>query len=115
MSLLEQIIAEGNRTFPLGQRSMSMLSNTIACKDGTTLSVIAGWGCYCSPRPGEDAPDHYLGPYYAVEVGFPTVRPEPWSKWEGYAESPDVPTDTVYGCVPVALVRELVAAHGGES
>lgn len=82
-------------------------SNHLRCADGFTLSVIAGAGAYATPRDG-------LGPYVAVEVGFPSGRPEPWSEWEGYAESPDDPTDTVYGFVPVEMVEALLALHGGE-
>lgn len=116
MSLLDQIVAHGNRS--LGLRPDG--DNIIRCADGYELSVIAGEGTYCSPRPDRygvlgDAPGDYPGPYTAVEVGFPSVRPEPWESWSDLAEDPDTPTETVYGYVPVELVRDLVAAHGGES
>jgi hypothetical protein len=131
---LEEIIAHGNR----GHVGF-MGGNFITCADGFGLSVVAGGGTYCHPRPalcltgrnGHEAFDlpglndvdcAYPGPYYAVEVGFPSERPEPWDSdddadprcWRTYAESKENPTGSVYGYVPVELVRALVASHGGE-
>jgi hypothetical protein len=125
---LEDVIAHGNRG-----HNRAPHSSLITCKDGFRLSVIAGGGTYCTPRPSfcwgdthpqhiPEPPDHivsdevcdYPGPYSAVEVGFPTTRPEPWDEWSKHCEDPEKPTDTVYGYVPVDLVRSLVAAHGGE-
>jgi hypothetical protein len=126
MSVLENIIANGNRAplYPLGAEWDGDRTNRIVCKDGFTVSVIAGDGTYCCPRPDSyyrvgglnlgDVPGDYPGPYTAVEAGFPSVRPEPWGKWSEYCDDGDKPTDTVYAYVPVELVRELVAAHGGE-
>lgn len=103
-----------------GQR----ISPEIVCADGFTVSVQASWMHYCSPRPAhthfdspfdEDASAPPVnGVFSTVEVGFPSDRPEPWDRWASYCESPDRPTDTVYGYVPVALVRDLIASHGGE-
>lgn len=117
MNLLEQIVAAGNR--PHGT-----IPNRITCADGFTLSVIAGPGVYCTPRPAlldnlpdglvSDAPKDYPGPYTAVEVGFPSARPEPWSDWSQRAEDEEEPTSTVYGYVPVEMVRALIESHGGE-
>ena len=110
---LETIITQGAGGMKGGNR--------VTCADGFTMSVIAGPGAYCSPRP--DFPGikgsgrvsaEFSGPYVAVEVGYPSERPEPWSDWEQYCESPDGPTETVYGYVPVDLVRALVVLHGGE-
>lgn len=92
--------------------------NNITCADGFKLSVVAGWGMYCEPRPGSsrsDVSDRYDGPFWEVEVGFPSERPEPWDEWSQWAESPDDPTGTVYGWVPVEKVRELIESHGGEA
>lgn len=103
---LERIIAEGNRSLsPAGVGAR--ISNKITCKDGFKMSVIAGGGTYSSPRYAEH------GPFEAVEVGFPSLRPEPWDTWAEYAENEDEPTQTVYGWVPVQLVRDLIEAHGG--
>lgn len=72
------------------------LAKRITCQDGFSLSVQATHGAYCSPRKN-------LGPWYEVEVGFPSAEPE---LILSYAEQPEKPTDTVYGYVPIEL-------HGG--
>ncbi|MET0716374.1 MAG: hypothetical protein ABWY57_15825 [Mycetocola sp.] len=97
-----------------GYSSVGKPSNKIKTTDGFSMSVIAGGGAYCSPRPGFGTDDDYEGPYTHVEVGFPTQRPEPWAEWEAYAENPHDPTDTVYSWVPVESVAALIALHGGE-
>lgn len=83
------------RTFPLSKR--------IKCKDGFSLSVQATHGAYCSPREN-------LGPWYRVEVGYPSAPPELIAH---RAEDPDKLTDTVYGYVDIELVEQLIALHGG--
>lgn len=82
-------------SFPLAKR--------IECSDGFSLSVQASHGAYCMPRTN-------IGPWYMVEVGFPSDVP---TGIMNYAENPDSPTDTVYGYVPIELVEELIDAHGG--
>ena len=125
--MLTKIINEGNRGhFGWGHPSK------IFCADGFTVSVIAGGGTYCHPRPVlcyhfadhdmvrepdgyyETAPHDFAGPYDKVEVGFPSEIPEPWEEWSQFAEESEDPTGTIYSYVPVDLVRELVASHGGE-
>lgn len=130
----EDIAAHGNRGFhkrPVtGERPHG--DSVITCTDGFAMSVIAGGGTYCTPCPalcgcafgrpvgtfsgmGEASHD-YSGPYTHVEVGFPSQRPEPWDfGWDRYAEDPQDPTGTVYGYVPVDMVRDVIAAHGGEA
>lgn len=134
MSILEQIIAHGNRTLSIARIQAGEgrdLPNWIVCADGFKLSVIAGGGAYCSPHPGiDDAPEDYPGPYAAVEVGYPSEKPEPWhctewaegfdshsdhkacDGWGTYADGDD--EASVYGYVPVQMVRDLIALHGGE-
>lgn len=123
--MLEEIIKTGNRTLwfknePVEsyiERGESLPGNKIKCADGFTLSVIAGGYTYCSPRPGwpdNEVSEDYAGPYTEVEVGFPSARPEPWDKWSEYVEDSERPTDTVYGWVPVGMVRDLIELHGGE-
>lgn len=126
-STLDGIIARGNR----GHHHID--NSKIVCEDGFSVSVIAGGGTYCSPRvsfcacahlPDDDWDDRirlrneqshlYPGPYSAVEVGFPSERPEPWEDWQPYCDEPDRPTETIYSYVPVQLVRALIATHGGE-
>lgn len=91
---------------------------TIICADGYRLSVVADPRANCIPNPAEpwDGPLHeYHGSYTHVEVGLPSSRPEPWQQWKEHAETPDRPTETIYGFVPVETVRELIEAHGGEA
>lgn len=108
---LASVIATPNRNMSIRKVSDS----AIVCRDGFTLSVVTGALVYCTPRID-------TGPYTHVEVGFPSVRPEPWEDtdgpdgWRRYAEDPgDFPTDTVYGYVPVEMVRALLRLHGGEA
>lgn len=120
-----------------------LVTRRIVCADGFSLSVQASWAHYCLDADGRrpsgidgDPADRNSGssmPYTAVEVGFPSERPEPWhctarqdgwdsnndhgpcDGWESYAERDNDPTDTVYGFVPVQMVRDLIASHGGEA
>lgn len=86
----------------------------VVCADGFTMSAIAYVATYCEPRPGFDVPEDYEGPFTALEVGFPSVRPEPWDMWETFCEDPDRdPTDTVYSYVGVEHIYKLIELHGG--
>lgn len=82
-------------SFPLAKR--------ITCRDGFSLSVQATHGAYCSPRRN-------VGPWYEVEVGFPSAEPELILH---KAEQPEIPTETVYPYVDIDLVEQLIALHGG--
>ncbi|NDE17897.1 hypothetical protein EBZ80_23530 [bacterium] len=75
----------------------------IRCADGLEFSAQASAGHYCTPRQN-------LGPYVAVEIGFPNQRVEEFME---YAEDPKNPTGTVYGWVPVEVVEAVVNKHGG--
>lgn len=55
----------------------------ILCGDGTTMSVQASSGHYCSPRESE-------GPWWAVEIGYPSRRLDGLMEW---AEAPLHPAD----------------------
>ena len=68
------------------------------------MSVQAHDGAYCEPRVSD------AGKYTAVEVGFPTQEEPLIMEW---AESPDDPTNTVYGWVPVDVVTNVIVKHGG--
>tara|TARA_A200000159_G_scaffold163487_1_gene189947 strand:+ start:366 stop:602 length:237 start_codon:yes stop_codon:yes gene_type:complete len=68
------------------------------------MSVQANCGAYCEPR--EDGATEYT----EVEVGYPSEREPYLMDW---AESPDRPTDTVYGYVPSQIVRQVIERHGG--
>ena len=104
--MLEQIISGEQCVVRHGK--YKELAPQIECADGTTLSVQASETHYCAPRENQ-------GPYLCVEVGFPSAEPlESWAKYfDGDWENSDR-TDSVYGFVPIDLVREFVAMHGGE-
>ena len=67
------------------------------------MSVQASRNHYCSPRRD-------YGPYTEVEVGFPS-KEEPLLMQ--FVEDPEKPTETVYGWVPMSVVLQVVAKHGG--
>ncbi|GAB2866284.1 hypothetical protein GCM10027044_29370 [Hymenobacter ruber] len=87
-----------------GERTW-FVNSPVKCKDGTTLSVQASEGHYCTPR--ENNP-----PYSAVEVGFPTADPgADWLQHKDNRHSGDF--KDVYAYVPVWKVRAFIEAHGG--
>ena len=76
----------------------------IECADGFRMSVQAGEFAYCEPRINKAL-------YYSrVEVGFPSEVEPLMLEW---AESPEKPTDTVYGWIPVEVVNQVIEKHGG--
>jgi len=80
------------------------LNEQVVCADGFSMSVQAHAGAYCLPRmTGASI-------YREVEVGFPSEREELLMEW---AEESNRPTDTVYGWVPVQVVTDVIAKHGG--
>ena len=82
-----------------------MKSNeVVVCADGFRMSVQASAASYSIPRM-TGAPT-----YTEVEVGFPSAREELLMEW---AEDRDDPTGTVYGYVPVRVVTNVIAKHGG--
>ena len=87
----------------LGVRSQ--FAEPIVCANGATISVQTGRTNYCSPRDDN-------GPWLEVEVGFPSVDPGPDMCM--YQDGEGNPTHSVYGYVPVKLVREFIKARGGE-
>ena len=68
------------------------------------MSVQANSGSYCTPRNGG------TGPWSQVEVGYPSSKEELLMP---YAEDAYDPTGTVYGYVPIGVVDEVIATHGG--
>jgi len=80
------------------------LNEKVVCADGFTMSVQAHAGAYCLPRM-TGAPV-----YREVEVGFPNMEEPMLLEW---AEEPQRPTDTVYAWVPVQVVTNVIAKHGG--
>jgi len=90
-------------------------ANRITCADGFSLSVQASFGAYCTPRTN-------IANWSAVEVGFPSAKPEFFAQYAessgwtdedtGEVEFFDY-TNTVYGYVPIELVEQCIALHGG--
>ena len=75
----------------------------IHCADGYHISVQGGTAFhYCLPR-------RHVNKYECVECGFPTALDEELAE---YAETPDT-TDTVFGYVPIEVIEQVVAKHGG--
>jgi hypothetical protein len=87
------------------------LPRKIRLADDAVMSVQAGPGAHCHPRPKlygtGSAPADFAGPYTHVEVYLfePLTAPAEWAEHKDFG---------VYSAVPVALVRALVVAHGGE-
>jgi hypothetical protein len=75
----------------------------IVCADGFSMSVQASDVAYSAPR-------NNMGPYTAVEVGYPSSED---SILLQYAENPDHPTDSIYSWVPIETVQQCIEAHGG--
>lgn len=92
---LEQTFDPNNRYF---------VRKHITCNDGFTISVQGGTnGHYCSPR-------EYCNIYDKVECGYPS---EEESLLIEFAENPNLPTQTVYPCVPIDIVESVILKHGG--
>jgi hypothetical protein len=83
---------------------MSRQIEYVVCADGFKVSVQAGRQKYCSPASE-------YGPWSEFELGFPN-REEP--RLLKYIETgSENPLRAVYPYVPVVVVREVIAAHGG--
>ena len=120
----------------IGTRGEYRVVPPIVCNDGFQISVQASNGHHCHDATGTN--DHYwnrakgVPPYRSVECGYPSERPEPWhctawhegfdrhedhptcDGWEAYSDDPDSETGGIFAYVPVQMVRDLIALHGGE-
>lgn len=77
----------------------------VICASGLKMSVQASAYHYCTPRESE-------GPWTHVEVGFPPARVEALMPWmEDWGDTD--PTQAVYGYVPIEVVAQVIADHGG--
>lgn len=94
------ISLEAVSTTPVGQRANVV--GAIECADGTSLSVQASASHYCDPRDND-------GPWDALEVGYPSAPPP--ASWDVHQDGAG---SSIYACVPVRLIQEFIAAHGGE-
>jgi hypothetical protein len=87
---------------PNNWRPMSILPK-LRCADGFEMSVQASQFHYCEPRADK-------GPWSAVEIGFPSG---PLPEAVEYKEGEDDDTGTVFCYVPLDVVAEIIANHGG--
>ncbi len=76
----------------------------VYCADGFNMSVQAHDGAYCKPR------ENNATRYDEVEVGFPSDEE---SLLMEYCEDRKDPTGTIYAYVPVQVVTNVIAKHGG--
>jgi len=86
---------------------MSVYYPKVVCADGFSMSVQAHAGAYCEPK------SNHAKKYSEVEVGFPSDF-EPLL--DDYVEMPDSPKghkDQVFPYVPVSVVTNVIAKHGG--
>ena len=85
------------------KRRRKKLNTTVRCRDGFAMSVQASGEHFCTPRQ-----DH--GPYTHVEVA--TCQHE--AQLLPFAESGEAGTaPELYVNVPAAVIRAIVAVHGG--
>lgn len=75
----------------------------IVCNDGFTMSVQGSRIHYCFPREDQDW-------FTEMEIGFPSEKEDLILK---YAEQEEIPTETVYGWVPVEIINKVIEKHGG--
>ncbi|MDP3936704.1 MAG: hypothetical protein Q8R92_01055 [Deltaproteobacteria bacterium] len=105
----EQIVAELQERLKPAHRNQGRdgyMDNIpiVECGNGLTMSVQTGPSHYCQPRDG-------FGPWFEVEVGFPSAKVDEFMPFIDGKDSD--PTDTVYGFVPINLVAEVIAKNGG--
>ncbi|MFF9204377.1 hypothetical protein ACF1AE_21660 [Streptomyces sp. NPDC014986] len=104
---IDRVLAEGTGHLP----------RRIRLADDTVLSVQAGPGAWCRPKPRlygmGNVPADYPGPYSHLEVYLLTLVPVPES-WKQYGDAHEDGHLRHFDAVPEDLVRSLVAEHGGE-
>ena len=82
------------------------ISRPIRCHDGFVMSVQASRDHYCTPRDD-------VGPYSAVEVGWPNRLEERLLPYADKATTTADARPTLYVNVPVRVIHEVVAEHAG--
>lgn len=121
---LDVIAGYGNRPgvdLDTGRIVGRLGQNWITCRDGFTVSVVAGHGFHGLPDPSMipdlqllgHAPFDYRGPYTHFEVYGPSARPEPWDAWSRHFCEGSPHWEGPYMYVPLGTVRALLDLHGG--
>lgn len=77
----------------------------INCVNGQSVSVQGSSTNYSTPRKDN------ANSYSKLELGFPSDTPPKYIL--KYAEDVNIPTDTVYGYVPIELVVDMLNEAGG--
>lgn len=83
-------------------RSGGRVIPRLVCRDGTSLSVQASCGHYCSPRDNE-------GPWSLFEVGFVERADGSRLRVRSFGKS----DSGVYGWVPASKLAAFIKRHGG--
>lgn len=87
-------------------KNVSTIFPRMVCADGFNMSVQGNYGGYSTPR------DDFADNYSEVEVGYPSEREELLMPFIDGGPDTD-PTKAVYAYVPVEIIAEVVAKHGG--
>ena len=102
--IVEYLLKQRNtKDFDVIQDKSCPVAKRVICEDGFSMSVQASWGAYCSPRTN-------IAVWDTVEVGYPSAYE---ANIIEYAEEEDSPLTTIYGYVPVEIVDQIIAKHGG--
>lgn len=103
---LQKLLDGEDRILPLKSSvdfAFKFAAPRVYLRDGSSISIQAGTGAYSKPR-------ELRGPYYAVELGYPS---QVFEEFLPYAEDANKPTQTIYGYVPIDLVEQVCDKHGG--
>ena len=79
----------------------------VVCADGFSMSVQANDSAYCSPKATT------ARIYTEVEVGFPSDHEELLDEYLESPESTKHHQEQVFPYVPVQIVTNVIAKHGG--
>lgn len=77
----------------------------VICKSGLKLSIQASQGHYCSPKKTLPAEN-----YSAFEIGYPSKVVK---ELHDYAENRYDLLNTIYGWVPVSVIKKIIKRNGG--
>lgn len=82
------------------------MTTRLQLEDGSSLSIQASEGHYCSPR--RDFDDY--SEYEEFEIGFPSAHMDEISRYQDGAGDQ---TSSVFGYVPKEVIEALINARGG--
>lgn len=82
------------------------MTTRLLLADGSSLSIQASGGHYCTPRCDFDD----YGQYYEFEIGFPSVHMDELTP---YQDGSGDQTSSVFGYVPKEIIESLIDSRGG--